>query len=112
MKSLTGCVLARRSKAIGSPLWRKPQVIPASDSFQFSDLYAKITWETRHQGKKPAEKIDLESIGNVGWGVTPSDMVYCSARHPMLPASEEQEPVLFNFIHIQILSPCWVPRRL
>lgn len=39
---------------------------PASDSFQFSDLYTKITWETRCQGKK-AEKVDLESIESVGW---------------------------------------------
>ena len=56
MKSLTGCVLTRRSKAIGSPLWRKPQVIPANDSFQFSDLYTKITWETNTRVKNKQKK--------------------------------------------------------
>lgn len=79
MKSQTVCVLLRRSKAIGS-FWRKPQVTPASDSFQFSDLYTKITWETRCQGKK-AEKVDLESIESVGWGVTRHHLIRFTALH-------------------------------
>ena len=52
------------------------------------------------------ETTDLESIGGVGWGVTQSDVVYCSAYHTVLGVSQEQEPVLFNFIlnsHIECL---------